>query len=321
MAFDLLNLVWSHRGLKPLQKLVLLRIADRVGSSRTAFAGVQSLADDCGLSHQGVRNIVDKLIADDYLQVEANAYGRKARVFRVNAEMLASNGVAHEVDGEQPGCSQGAREQPDCSHSDGNVSLGNGSRAAAPDPASNGAESREQRREGSRATGLPPTVITVQENQRENQKENHRDAAAPRARYHSDRNARRAHPLDEAPVLEAWSVEACDRFLAAYPQKQGRVPALRAWQALDPDQDLAENIIAVVQHRVRLGWASELQFVPWPGRFLEERRWQEPWSPAPKPMKAYRVTGSTLHAAAPDKYAGVEQRDEPHDCGGPGVAS
>lgn len=95
---------------------------------------------------------------------------------------------------------------------------------------------------------------------------------------------RRRHPLDERPVLESWSVEACDRFLEAYPQKQGRVAALRSWQALNPDRALAQVILAAVTDRVARGWARELRFVPWPGKFIDERRWQERWTPPAPPL-------------------------------------
>jgi hypothetical protein len=168
MAFDLLNLVWSHRGLKPLQKLVLARIADRINvNTRTAKLGINSIAPDCSLSHQGTRNLVDQLIALGLLRVVEEAHGRTARLYSINADaLLVSNAVAHNEASEQPDCSQGESEQPGCSQPS---SDGAELRATAPQLASNGADVCEQRREGLRATGLLTNVLTVgtvQENRR-----------------------------------------------------------------------------------------------------------------------------------------------------------
>lgn len=100
---------------------------------------------------------------------------------------------------------------------------------------------------------------------------------------------RRAHPLDERVVLAGWSIAACDRFLESYPQKQGRFAAKQAWIRLNPDEPLADRIVAVVRDRVAKGWARELRFVPFPGKFLDERRWQERWTPpAPAPQELGR---------------------------------
>lgn len=97
------------------------------------------------------------------------------------------------------------------------------------------------------------------------------------------RDARRPHPLDEPPVLEEWSVLEQGRFLATYPQQNGRIPAIRAWLRLNPNRETARRIIAEVTRRVALGWARELRFVPFPARFLDERMWEEPWTPTAAP--------------------------------------
>lgn len=94
---------------------------------------------------------------------------------------------------------------------------------------------------------------------------------------------RRPHPLDERVVLEPWSVEASEQFLSVYPQKQGRAAALKAWHALNPDRPTVAQILASVRDRMARGWGRELQFVPFPGRFLEEKRWLEPWTPPAVP--------------------------------------
>lgn len=95
--------------------------------------------------------------------------------------------------------------------------------------------------------------------------------------------ARRPHPLDERPGIPGWSVDAQERFLAVYPQKQGRIAGIKAWVKLNPGQPEAERIIATVTARLAQGWGAEPRFVPFPAKFIEERRWEEPWTPASPP--------------------------------------
>lgn len=84
------------------------------------------------------------------------------------------------------------------------------------------------------------------------------------------------HPLDERLILEPWSLAAFDRFMAAYPRPEARRRAHDAWRALNPTPELAEHILADVLRRVAAGWAAEPRFVPFPAKYLDERRWQEP---------------------------------------------
>lgn len=95
--------------------------------------------------------------------------------------------------------------------------------------------------------------------------------------------ARRPHPLDERPVLSPEAVEAGDRFLAAYPVKQGLKAAKRAWIALNPDEDTITAIFANLEERARLGWAQHARFLPFPGRFLEDEMWKETYIPRDAP--------------------------------------
>lgn len=96
-----------------------------------------------------------------------------------------------------------------------------------------------------------------------------------------DRKGRpgRGHGLDERLALAPWSVQAFDEFLAVYPRKDGRHPALDAWIALNPDPPLVQTIKANLAKRVRLGWGAEPHFVMMPARYLNEHVWQEPYIP------------------------------------------
>lgn len=146
MANGLLNLVWAAQGeLKPLAKLVLLRIADRANEhTAETWIGVKAIARDCGLSHQGARNILDRLIAQGYIDVAKPAAGTRPRTLRLNCDRLSS---------EQRHCSQ-ASEQPRCSQ--GIETAGGGQPLVSnPVPAS------EQPGTCLRATPLPQTIRTV----------------------------------------------------------------------------------------------------------------------------------------------------------------
>ena len=90
MAVVVTELVWSARiGLTPVEKLVLLRIADRVNSrSGVAWPSTRAIAADCGLTQQGTMNILDRLIAREILVVDREAVGRRSRRYKVRLEKL-----------------------------------------------------------------------------------------------------------------------------------------------------------------------------------------------------------------------------------------
>ena len=99
MAVQLYEPIWSARGLRPLEKLVLLRIADRVngdqyarflkgGAERPgATPGLRSLAADCGLSKQGVANILERLSGAGVLLIEQSV-ARRPPMYFVLADAL-----------------------------------------------------------------------------------------------------------------------------------------------------------------------------------------------------------------------------------------
>lgn len=97
MAFELTNLVWASRArLSAMEKLVLVRVADRVNQEAykrgvpETFVGVQSLADDCELTKLGVLGILDRLIERGFLSVVRESAGKRPRSYRVNLDRLSS---------------------------------------------------------------------------------------------------------------------------------------------------------------------------------------------------------------------------------------
>jgi hypothetical protein len=91
MSIDTTDYVWRARtGLRASEKLVLLRIADRVNRQNgVAWPSVQSLAHDCGLSKTGTLQILNRLIAGGYVDVVREHVGRRPRTYRVNLDRLA----------------------------------------------------------------------------------------------------------------------------------------------------------------------------------------------------------------------------------------
>ena len=77
-------------------------------------------------------------------------------------------------------------------------------------------------------------------------------------------------------------------FWAAYPKKVSQPTAKRAWLKLKPDDDLARVIVENVQaRRNTFDWTKDAgQFIPNPGTFLNQRKWEdtiEALEPAAKP--------------------------------------
>jgi hypothetical protein len=71
--------------------------------------------------------------------------------------------------------------------------------------------------------------------------------------------------------------EAFDRFWKAYPKKQKRLDAQKAWKKLKPDAGLAEQIISDVRRRSQTrDWLKdERKYVPLPTSYLNGRRWED----------------------------------------------
>jgi DNA-binding MarR family transcriptional regulator len=84
---------------------------------------------------------------------------------------------------------------------------------------------------------------------------------------------KRAHKAQK-PVCDDG---AFDRFWQAYPKKQKKLDAQRAWQKLNPDPELAERIIKDVQRRSQThDWQKENgKYVPMPTTYLNGQRWMD----------------------------------------------
>lgn len=82
-----------------------------------------------------------------------------------------------------------------------------------------------------------------------------------------------------------------ERFWKEYPRKVSKPAALRAWKGLKADAALADRIIADVKRRCDTEWkGQEIQFIPHPSTYLNQRRWEDETGPTerkgdPKPAQ------------------------------------
>lgn len=79
-----------------------------------------------------------------------------------------------------------------------------------------------------------------------------------------------------------------DRFWDGYPRKVSKQAAFKAWNKLDPDEALTQQIIQAVERFRRCpSWQQDNgRFVPYPATFLNGRRWEdEPTADSPAPPR------------------------------------
>jgi uncharacterized protein YdaU (DUF1376 family) len=88
-------------------------------------------------------------------------------------------------------------------------------------------------------------------------------------------------PFEQSPARrrkrERLNDVRFDRFYKAYPRKESRAVAERAWAALAPDDLLAERICkAVPEHASSEQWRKDGgKFIPHPATWLNGRRWED----------------------------------------------
>lgn len=68
------------------------------------------------------------------------------------------------------------------------------------------------------------------------------------------------------------------RFWAAYPRKDGKADALKAWKSLKPNADLQRVILEDIRRRMESGGAwykTEKRYILLPASYLRGRRWED----------------------------------------------
>jgi hypothetical protein len=86
-------------------------------------------------------------------------------------------------------------------------------------------------------------------------------------------------------------------FWAAYPRKQAKQAAVRAWAKLGPDKPLLDVMLAAVERqRKSRQWVEG--YVPHPASWLNGRRWEDEAEPDPGPLFAGPSLDDRLAEAA-----------------------
>lgn len=74
MSNRLLNLAWSAEGLSPVEKLILLNLADRANAQNEAFPGHRLIASETGLSERTVRDKLPEIAAKGHLTIRSEGH-------------------------------------------------------------------------------------------------------------------------------------------------------------------------------------------------------------------------------------------------------
>lgn len=75
--------------------------------------------------------------------------------------------------------------------------------------------------------------------------------------------------------------EGFARFWSAYPRKEGKSDALRAWERLEPDAALVSQILTALEaHRLSPQWQDDGgRYIPHPSTWLNGKRWEDQLEP------------------------------------------
>lgn len=68
-----------------------------------------------------------------------------------------------------------------------------------------------------------------------------------------------------------------DRFWAVYPRHTAKATALKAFEKIDPDEELLDRMVAAVDRQKQTSQWQENngQYIPYPATWLNQRRWED----------------------------------------------
>lgn len=142
----------------------------------------------------------------------------------------------------------------------------------------------------------------------------------PESRRRREAEVRRAKATqilgpDAAKLRRARTAERFAAFWAVYPRKDAKAKAQAAWGALDPDDELTDQICAAVrrQRESRQWREAGGEYIPLPTTYLHQRRWEDQGvvdlPPPPHPSHSSHPAPPSAPSAAPT-YSLVSD-DEP----------
>jgi len=80
--------------------------------------------------------------------------------------------------------------------------------------------------------------------------------------------------LEPRPKTVGYT-EDFEAFFAAYPKKINKVKAYDEWKKIDPDKIMLADILEGVDRYIESGKWNDKQFIPYPERFIKNRRWED----------------------------------------------
>ena len=89
-----------------------------------------------------------------------------------------------------------------------------------------------------------------------------------------------------------------ERCWAAYPKKEARLSAQKAWNSLNPDENLTEKICKAIAAQAKSSrWKTEQgRYIPYPAKWLTDRRWED------EPVKLPDMSDRTYDIEAFDDF-------------------
>lgn len=92
---------------------------------------------------------------------------------------------------------------------------------------------------------------------------------------------------------EVLHLDGFGDFYAAYPRREKRAAAERAWRKLKPSRAVRDKISARVKHALDTGeWQiNRRRFIPLPASFLNEKRWEDDVTSSASVSSTYEYAG------------------------------
>lgn len=93
-------------------------------------------------------------------------------------------------------------------------------------------------------------------------------------------------PSAEPIQLNRSTGDGFAAFWTAYPRRVSKPAAAKAWKAKKLDQYLEAILEDIERRKADAGQWTEPKFIPHPATYLNQRRWEDEWTPTRKPAGA-----------------------------------
>ena len=82
-----------------------------------------------------------------------------------------------------------------------------------------------------------------------------------------------------------------ERFWTAYPRKVNKPGAKRAFEKINPDEQLLETMLKAIEQQKKTAQWQEMQYIPHPATWLNQERWKDTVTPMKQPFDQRDYTG------------------------------